>query len=213
MKTCATCVVLATAAVGVTAFAFLGGAGPAPVTTAAGVATSAAAAAGVFAVDGVHSSVVFKIKHMGIADFYGRFNKVEGSFNLDKENATASTLNITIDANSIDSNNANRDKHLKSTDFFSVAEFPAITFVGKEFKASGESFEVKGDLTMHGVTKSVTVTVSDTGRSSMKGIQMAGIGATFTIKRSDFGVNYGIENKALADEVTIMVSLEGKQGA
>lgn len=211
MKTCATCVVLATAAIGVTAFAFLGGAGPAPVTAAAGLAASATAAAGAFTVDGVHSSVVFKVKHAGVADFYGRFNKVEGSFNLDA--ASASALNISIDTASIDSNNSDRDKHLKGTDFFAAAEFPKITFVGKEFKGSGTSYEVKGDLTMHGVTKSITVNASDTGRGSMQGKSIAGLGATFTIKRSAFGMTYGIEKGALGDEVTIMVGLEGKQGA
>lgn len=213
MKTCATCVVLATAAVGVTAFAFLGGAAPAPVTTAAAIATSATAAAGAFTVDGVHSSVVFKVKHAGVADFYGRFNKVEGSFNLDAADAKASSLNITIDTASIDSNNAGRDKHLKNTDFFAAAEFPKITFVGKEFTGSSTSYEVKGDLTLHGVTKSITVTVTDTGRGNMKGTAIAGLGATFTIKRSDFGMTYGVEGGALGDEVTVMVGLEGKQGA
>lgn len=211
MKTCATCVVLATAAVGVTAFAFLGGAGPAPVTTAAAIANSATAAAGVFTVDGGHSSVVYKVKHNGVADFYGRFNKVEGTFNIDEANPSASVLNITIDAGSIDSNNGKRDEHLKSPDFFSAKEFPSITFVGKEFKkGTGSTYEVKGDLTVRGTTKSITVNVEDTGRGTARNGAVAGVGATFTINRGDFGVNFMLD-KGISNAVTVMVGLEGGQ--
>lgn len=211
MKTCASCVVLATAAVGVTAFAFLGGAGPAPVTTAAGIATSATAAAGVFTVDSGHSSVVYKVKHNNVADFYGRFNKVEGTFNLDEANPSASVLNITIDATSIDSNNGKRDEHLKSPDFFSTKEFPTITFVGKEFKkGTGSTYEVKGDITVRGTTKSITVNVEDTGRGTGRGGPIAGVGATFTINRGDFGVNFMLD-KGISNAVTVMVGLEGGQ--
>jgi polyisoprenoid-binding protein YceI len=213
MKNCPACIVLATAAAGLTAFAFLGGAGPAATTSAAlATAVTASAPAG-FAVDTVHSSVVFRVKHNGVANFYGRFNKVEGSFNLDEANPSASTVNITIDANSIDSANGKRDAHLKSADFFSAAEFPAITFVGKEFKkGSGSTYEVKGDLTMRGTTKSITVNIEDTGRASNPKGNLAGIGATFTINRGDFGVSYMLD-KGLSNEVTIMIGLEGGQQA
>ncbi len=211
MKTCASCVVLATAAVGVTAFSFLGGAGPAPVTAAAGLAASATAAAGVFTVDSGHSSVVYKVKHNNVADFYGRFNKVEGTFNIDEANPSASVLNITIDATSIDSNNGKRDEHLKSPDFFATKEFPTITFVGKEFKkGTGSTYEVKGDLTVRGTTKSITVNVEDTGRGTARNGAVAGVGASFTINRGDFGVNFMLD-KGISNAVTVMVGLEGGQ--
>ena len=213
LKHCPACIVLATAFVGVSAFAFLGGVGPAATTSVALVAAATASAPGSFAVDGVHSSVIFKVKHNNVADFFGRFNKVEGSFNLDEANPSASTVSISIDANSIDSNDAKRDGHLKSADFFSAAEFAAITFVGKEFKkGTGSSYEVKGDLTIRGTTKSITVNIEDTGRSSSPKGSLAGIGATITINRGDFGVNYMLD-KGLSNEVTIMIGLEGQQAA
>lgn len=212
MKMCPACVVVATSVVGLTAFAFLGGAAPATTATTALATAATAQAADVFNVDGGHSSVVFKVKHQKVADFYGRFNKVGGTFNLDAANPSASVLNITIDTASVDSNNSGRDTHLKKDDFFSAAEFPKITFAGKEFKKAGDStYEVKGDLTLRGVTKSITVTVEDTGRASSAKGSIAGVGTTFKINRGDYGVNYGIEGEALGNEVTIMVGLEGKQ--
>lgn len=213
MKLCSGCIVTTAAVVGISALALLGGAAPAP-TAAAALATSAAAhAATTFTVDPVHSSVVFMVKHNNVSNFYGRFNKVEGMFNLDATNPTASVLNVTIDADSIDSNNAKRDAHLKSGDFFSTKEFPTITFVGKEFKKAGEGqFEVKGDLTIRGTTKPMTIAVADTGHGTARTGAVAGIAATFKVNRGDFGVNLMLD-KGISNEVTLMIGLEGGQPA
>lgn len=213
MKLCPSCVVVATAVVGISAFAFLGGAAPAPTAAAALASSAAAHAATTFTVDPVHSSVVFKVKHNNVSNFYGRFNKVEGMFNLDAANPSASVLSVTIDADSIDSNNSKRDAHLKTGDFFSTKEFPTITFVGKEFKKAGDTtFEVKGDLTIRGTTKSMTITVEDTGHGAARTGAVAGVAATFKVNRGDFGVNFMLD-KGISNEVTLMIGLEGGQPA
>ncbi|MBL8764967.1 MAG: YceI family protein [Phycisphaerae bacterium] len=172
--------------------------------------TGAPAAEGAFKVDAVHSSVVYRVKHLNVSNFYGRFGKVEGSFALNKADPGKSELSVTIPTDSIDSNNAKRDGHLKSQDFFSAKEFPTITFKGKAFtKKSDTAWEVVGDISLKGVTKPITVTVEDTGTGKgMRGQgEIAGVASTFTIKRSEFGMNYMLDG--LSDEVTIMVGLEG----
>lgn len=163
-----------------------------------------------FSVDNVHSSVLFRVKHNGVANFYGRFDEVSGSFLLNKEDASKSSLDIKVMADKVNSNNAGRDKHLKGNDFFSSAEFPEITFKGKSFKKTGDNtFDVTGDLTLRGVTKEITVPVEHTGEGKgMRGGTVAGFEAKFTIKRGDYGVSYMI-GPALSDEVMLIVSLEG----
>lgn len=169
---------------------------------AAAPARPAPAAADASKVDPVHSSVVFRIRH-NTAPFYGRFNQVSGSFQLDAADPAKSSLDVSVKSASVDSNNPKRDDHLKSQSFFSVSEFPTITFKGKQFKkVSGNSWEVTGDLTLRGVTKAVTVAVEDT--SDGKG---GGLEAKFTIKRSDFGMNFMVD-KGLGDDVSLMIGLE-----
>lgn len=181
-----------------------------PAAAAMNAAALAADPADAFKVDPVHSSVVFKIAHLNVSHFYGRFNKIDGSFNLNAAQPSASTLSISIETDSIDSNNGGRDNHLKSQDFFSAKEFPKISFEGKKFEKKDKGFEVTGDLTLHGQTKPVTVMIEETGTGKgMKGESIAGIASTFTIKRSDFGVGAKKFEGALGEEVTIMVGLEG----
>ncbi len=164
----------------------------------------AAAGAKTFKVDGVHSSVIFKVKHLNASNFYGRFNKVEGTFDL-----AGNVLEATVDAASVDTNSTGRDNHVKSPDFFSVKEFPTITFKGKSFtKKDDTNWEVKGDLTFHGKTKEVVLNVVNTGEGpGMRGGTVAGIETTFTIKRSEYGMDFML--KGLSDEVTLTVALEG----
>lgn len=162
-----------------------------------------------FTIDGVHASAVYRIKHLNVSYFYGRFNKIEGSFQINKDKPETSTLDVTIDINSIDSNNAKRDGHLKSQDFFSAKEFPTATFKAKSFKKAGDaSYDVTGDLTILGKTKSITVKVDDTGTGKgMQGGTVAGFETEFVIKRSDFGMNY--LPQALGDDVTLYIACEG----
>jgi len=200
MRTCPICIVAASTLVALSGVTLLGGAGPA-------AAPAALPAAESFTVDAVHSSAVFRIMHMNVSPFYGRFNKVGGSFLI---NGDSSVIDVTIDAESVDTANGGRDKHVKSQDFLSVKEFPTITFKSTSAKkqAQGDAVDVTGNLTFHGVTKSIAVTVKPTGEApGMKGGTVAGVEATFTIKRSEYGM--GGMPGALGDDVTIMIGLEG----
>jgi polyisoprenoid-binding protein YceI len=202
MRTCPICILAVAGTLGLGGFALLGGAGPAPAPATVPVAPEA------FAVDNVHSSVIFRIKHNNVSYFYGRFNTFSGSFAVDGE---STTLDITVDAASVDTANEGRDKHVKSQDFFSVKEFPTVTFKSASAKkGAGEAIEVAGNLTFHGVTKPVTVSVTPTGQGTGRGgATVAGFETTFTIKRSDFGM--GGMTGSLGDDVTITVSLQGSR--
>ena len=175
------------------------------------MASKPAASAGGYKVDAVHSGVVYRITHMGVSNFWGTFNKLDGSFAFDPADLSSASFDVTIDADSIDSNNAQRDGHLKSPDFFNTKQFPTITFKSTGVSKSGDGFELKGDMTLLGKTKPITAKLQHIGEGD-KGERFgfrAGVEATFTFKRSDFGMNYGIKDNALGDEVMVIVSLEG----
>lgn len=169
-----------------------------------------------FDIDPAHSGVNFKVRHM-FTQVPGSFKKYSGTFDYDPKNPSAWKANVTIDASSIFTDNDKRDAHLKSGDFFDVQKFPTITFVSKSVKTTGkEKAVVTGDLTMHGVTKSVTllVDVGGMGKDPM-GTTRAGFNATAKVKRSDFGITW---NKTLdsgslllGDDVEIALSVEGTE--
>lgn len=184
------------------------GMGEKPAASAATLGSSAAQAEA-FKIDGVHSGTHFRVQHMGVSYVYGRFNKFEGTFLIDKDKPEASSISVTIPVDSVDSNNEGRDKHLKSPDFFSAKEFPTMTFVSKTVKKTAENtYEVAGDFTLRGQTKPLTVTIKDGGvGKGQRGGEVAGVESTFTFKRSDFGMNFMVG--PIGDEVTVMVSFEG----
>lgn len=171
------------------------------------VAPAVASPAATFTVDDTHSMSLFRVEHMGAGKFWGRFNDLSGSAQYVPD--TSLSMNVTIQVGSVDSGNKKLDGHLKSPDFFNNAEFPTMTFVSTSAKASGAGgFDVTGDLTIHGVTKSVTVPVQCSPISAMGGASRAGFEAVFEIKRSDYGVSYGVEKGAIGDATRIIVSLE-----
>lgn len=172
---------------------------------------AAAAAGGSFKVDGVHSAVVYKISHMGVSNFYGRFNKVSGNFTWDSAKPEASTIDIKIESDSIDSNNKGRDTHLKGPDFFNVKEYPEISFTAKSLAKTGADWTLTGDLTLLGKSNSVSAKFVPTGEKDAGGQfgYRAGFEAHFKIKRSDFGMSYGVNNGSLGDEVEVIVAIEG----
>jgi polyisoprenoid-binding protein YceI len=162
-----------------------------------------------YKVDPVHSSIVFRSKHFNLGYIHGRFNEFSGSFRLDDKNVSESSIEMEVKAGSIDTNNAKRDGHLKSPDFFNVKQFPTITFKSSKFKKiDDQNFEVTGDLTLHGETKPVTVKLEKvgSGKDPMGGVR-TGLETTFTIKRSDFGMKFMLEG--IGDEVRITVAVEG----
>jgi polyisoprenoid-binding protein YceI len=194
----------AIAAAVVTALAF---AAPDPVRIAPPTAPSTAAQ--VYEVDGVHSAVLFRVKHVDASWFYGRFNDVKGSFTWDEEKPENSKVSIAIAAASVDTAVADRDKHLQSPDFLSAAEFPEITFVSTSAKKSRLGLSITGDLTLRGVKRTITVEAEHVGKSELpKFGPRAGFTTTFSIQRSEFGSKYGLPD-ALGDDVTLIVCLEG----
>lgn len=168
-------------------------------------------AAATFQVDPVHSSIVFKIQHMGVAHFYGRFNEAEGTFTLVDGEPSKNTLDVRVKTASIDTANDKRNEHLRSAAFFEADKYPEIRFVAQRWKAVGEKkFEVLGELTLHGETHPLTITLEEGGRATdPMGNRRGGVETTFTIKRSDYGMTNMIG--PLGDEVTLMIALEGLQ--
>ena len=113
---------------------------------------------------GAHASIKFKISHLGYSWLHGRFNTFSGGFSYDENNPSASKVSVEIDTASVDSNHAERDKHLRSDDFLDVAKYPKASFVSTSFSEQGDGkATLTGDLTLHGVTKPVTIDVVQVG--------------------------------------------------
>lgn len=141
---------------------------------------------------GAHASINFSIKHLGYSVLTGRFDKFDGEFTYDPAKPEASTINVTIDTTSINSNHAERDKHLRSADFLNVDKFPKATFVSKSIKVDADDkdeFDIIGDLTLNGVTKSVTIEVEKVGEGKDPwGGYRAGFSGDTEIKLKDFNI-------------------------
>jgi polyisoprenoid-binding protein YceI len=167
-------------------------------------------AADVYAVDGAHSSVVYRVKHMNTSNSWGRFNHLAGSFSLDEANPAESKLDFQVKTDSIDSADAKRDQHLKSPDFFNAVQYPTIAFKSQSVTKVAGAYEVTGDLSLHGVTKPITIKVVSTGAGKdMKGTPIAGIETSFNIKRSDYGMSKMVG--PIGDDVWINVSIEASK--
>jgi polyisoprenoid-binding protein YceI len=162
-----------------------------------------------FTIDPVHSSVSFKISHLGLSWIAGRFDKFSGNFTIDPEDAGRCSFNMAINADSIDTNNTKRNDHLRSPDFFNVKQFPEITFKSTAVKAAKDGYEVTGEFTMHGVSKPLTFTLSGGRRAEFpRGVQRTGFSTDLTLKKSDFGIGEKFA-QLLGDEVLISVGFEG----
>lgn len=163
-----------------------------------------------YRIDPVHSFILFRVKHLNTGFAYGRFNTFSGTFVVDERNPGNSSIQMEIDANSVDTGNQQRDDHLRSPDFFNVRQFPKITFQSTRVrKINDTTVEVQGNLTMRGVTRPLTARVTLTGRGrNQRGQEIIGFETTFTIRRSQFGVNYGL-NGGLGDEVRVTIAVEG----
>lgn len=164
---------------------------------------------GTYEIDDSHTSVNFGISHMGFSNYQGRFNKASGSLNFDAKAPEKSTLTITVAADSIDTNNAKLEGELKSAQWFDSAKFPTLTFTSSSIqKLSDTTGKVTGNLTLHGVTKPVTldVTFNGGGMNPLANVAELGFSAKGTIKRSDFGISQYIP--MVGDDVAISIETE-----
>ncbi len=172
--------------------------------------TPAAAAGDTYVIDKTHSTVLFKLKHLNLSWAFGRFNDFNGHFHFDKADPSKSTVEVDISAESIDTALEDRDKHLRAPDFLNVEKYPSIGFKStKCVKGTGNSYNVTGDFSMHGVTKEITIRMDYVGEGqSPYGYRMGFIGSV-TIKRSDFGVGKSTPAAVVGDEIHITLSVEG----
>jgi polyisoprenoid-binding protein YceI len=165
-----------------------------------------------FTVDPAHSEVTFQIRHI-VSQVRGRFNEFSGTVQLDAKNLPSSSVEFQIKAASIDTNVPDRDKHLRSADFFDVEKYPEITFKSKSIKPAGkDTYNVTGTLTLHGVSKEITLPVTYLGQASMKGSARAGFETATTLNRKDYGIvwNRALDNGGalLGDDVKVEINLE-----
>ncbi len=159
-----------------------------------------------YTVDPVHSSMTFKVQHLGLAFIHGRFNDYSGTISISDDPAKCSfTMSIKID--SIDTANKMRDDHLKANDYFDAKKYPTMEFKSTKVKAVKQGYEVTGDFTMHGTTKSITFVLEGGKTTEIKGMKRIGFTTQLTLKRSEYGVNGGIP--LISDEVGIAISYEG----
>jgi len=167
-----------------------------------------------YMIDKVHSMANFKIRHL-FSKVSGTFSDLTGTIWLDRGNLDASRVDATINVYSVDTNHEKRDNHLRSKDFFHVDKYPIMRFVTTSVEVKGENEGVmSGELTMHGVTRAVKLPFKILGFGPDPwGGYRSGFEATTIIKRSDFGINYGLDPKkggsAVGDEVEINILLEG----
>ena len=173
------------------------------------IATSAAAAEETYKIDPVHSQPNFEVRHMGYSIQRGSFGKATGTITLDRA-AKKGSVDITIDATSIKTIDPRLDKHVQSEDFFNVAKYPTITFKSNKLIFDGDRVvAVEGELTMIGVTKPVTLTVDNEtcGEHPINKKPMCGAQASATVKRSDWGMKYGLP-RAVGDDVHLVIPVE-----
>lgn len=181
-------------------------------TLALALVAPAAAFASNWNIDAGHSEVGFSVKHMMVSNTKGKFKKVEGTVELNDKDITKSKVSVSIDLASVDTDNEKRDVHLRGPDFFDVKKHPKMTFKSTKVTKSGDELKVVGQLTLHGVTKSVTLTVDGPSQSIKDpwGMTRRGLSATAKINRKDFGLTWSktLETGGLVVGNTIKINLE-----
>lgn len=165
-----------------------------------------------------HSSVNFHVRHLMVSKVHGRFSLWSGKLELDEQDLTKSRLEVEIDASSVDTKEPKRDDHLRSADFFDVAQFPKLTFKSTKIEKDGDDYKVTGDLTIHGITKPVTLEVE--GGAIVKdpwGGTRTGFSAKTTINRKDFGLTWNVALETggflVSDKIEITLEIEAVKKA
>jgi polyisoprenoid-binding protein YceI len=172
-------------------------------------APSVQAADYVIDTEGAHAFIQFKVSHLGYSWLLGRFNEFEGSFSYDEANPSAAKVKVTINVASLDSNHAERDKHLRSKDFFDVRKHPKASFESTSYAPNGDGTGVlTGNFTLHGTTKPIEIDVQEIGAGSDPwGGYRRGFEGALVITPAEFGMNYDLG--PAAETVEIYLSIEG----
>ena len=165
-----------------------------------------------YKIDKSHSEVIFQVRHL-VTKVRGRFTDFEGAIEYNEANPELSIVHFTIKAGSIDTAEADRDKHLRSPDFFEVDKYPDITFRSKRMTQKGDGYDVIGDLAIHGVTKEVVLPVAHLGKAKDPwGGERLGFEVETTINRKDFGLSFNIALETggflVGDEVKITIEIQ-----
>ncbi len=170
-------------------------------------------ATGTWQVDAAHSSVEFVVRHLGLSKVRGRFNQFDANLDVGADLAS-STLAATVDLASVDTNNPDRDAHLRSTDFFDVEQHPTLQFASERIVADGDDYAVDGTMTLNGVARPVRLDVEFNGTEvyPMDSKTHAGFSASTTISRSDYGVEFdvpvGVDRMAIGDKVKVELEIQ-----
>jgi polyisoprenoid-binding protein YceI len=177
----------------------------------AGLAVTASAQTTTWKIDPVHSGVEFRILHLGVSHVNGTFSKPTGVIHLDEKDITKSTVEATIDVSTLNTTEPARDNHLKSPEFFNLAQFPTITFKSTTIAKVDGKLKITGDLTLAGVTKPVTLTVDGPAApqtNPMSHAIVSGFSATGTLSRKDFNFGQKYGAPILGDDVTFTIDIE-----
>jgi polyisoprenoid-binding protein YceI len=163
-----------------------------------------------WAIDPAHSEIDFTVRHMSVSNVHGRFGIKEGKILFNDADATKSSVTVTIDATTVDTGVSGRDNDLKSDHFFDTATYPTATFTSTSVAKNGNNLAVTGNLTLHGVTKPVTLDVEGPSAPvpGMDHKPHTGYSATATIKRTDFGIAAKYPAAAIGDEIKLNIELE-----
>jgi len=164
-----------------------------------------------WSLDKAHANLGFGVTHLLVSTVEGSFKTFEGKITSSKEDFSDAVIDVTADVNSVNTDNGQRDGHLKGPDFFDAEKFPTLTFKSKSFKkVEGKKYKLSGDLTLHGVTKPIVLDVTMNGpvvhpynKKTIVGFKVSG-----TLKRSDFGIGSGTPSAVVSDEVEIKANAE-----
>ena len=161
--------------------------------------------------EGMHAFVQFRVQHLGYSWLYGRFNSFSGNFNYDEADAAANKISVEIDTTSLDTNHAERDKHLRSPDFLDTDQFPSATFESTAYAATGDNTaELTGNLTLHGVTNEVVINLEHIGGGDDPwGGYRQGFEGRATIEPGDYGIDMVGQLGPAAGTVELMLTVEG----
>jgi polyisoprenoid-binding protein YceI len=163
-----------------------------------------------WSIDAAHSEVDFTVRHMSVSNVHGRFGNLSGKILLNEADITKSSVQVTIDATTVDTGVTMRDADLKSANFFDTATFPSASFTSTTVAKSGSNLTVSGSLTLHGVTKPVVLNVEGPSGPApgMDHKPHSGFSATTTFKRTDFGIGSKYPANVIGDDIALVIELE-----